>query len=284
MSALEQFAFEQPLAPPTSSLPWYFDLREKAHKRWHHLETDKFVYVSKILNRQLYAPLFVSEGDLDIRPWIEAHLVLSGKRNVHYCLVVEFPFLEGDSGLYFKEHSGIRSVEREYPMLISVPKEIEPPERVGFVRLPALVWLKRLHDGDCLAGHTSGCGGDLSLCVRAIFSENGKVDFPGTPPAGQIPRQMVERSAEVADKIASKQPELNDLDLASGFAFDVEKPPFSILLNRYRINLFGITDKAGEMSIKSVQVNLRPLHLEVAMLDYHDWPLLSEMNRSMISA
>jgi hypothetical protein len=38
------------------------------------------------------------------------------------------------------------------------------------------------------------------------------------------------------------------------------------------------------MSIKSVQVNLRPLHLEVAMLDYHDWPLLSEMNRSMISA
>jgi hypothetical protein len=262
-------------------LPWYFDLRKKARESRVHFETDKLVYVSKVLDRKLYSAFFISEEDFGVRPWIEAHFVLSGKRNGHYSMILEFPCLDNrNSASDFKKRAGIDGVKADYPMFIRIPEEIEPPEMVGFVRLPAVVWLKRLHGGDCTIWHTSSGSGDLSLCARAIPYANREACLAGRPSfadLGQCPSEMVKGATQVANEIPSDQSEVQDFEASDGFAFDGEKLPFQILILRDSIKIFGLAQERGESSIESVQVNLRPLHFKVTLLGYHDWPLLSEL-------
>jgi hypothetical protein len=270
-------------------LPWYFDLRKEAREGRVHFETDKLVYVSKVLDCKLYSSLFVSEEDFGIRPWIEAHFVLSGKRNGHYSMILEYPFLDNrNSASDFKKRAGIDGVNADYPMFIRIPEEIEPPERVGFVRFPVAVWLKRLHGDDCTAWHTSSGSDDLSLCARAIFDANWEACLTGGMPFAnfsQCPCQMVEGAAQVANKVASDQTKVQDFEASDGLAFNGEELPFQILICRDSIKIFGLAQdrgetSRGETSIESVQVNLRPLHFKVALLGYHDWPLLSEVLES----
>lgn len=265
-------------------LPWYFDLRKEARESRVHFETNKLVYVSKVLDRKLYSALFVSEEDFGVRPWIEAHFVLSGKRNGHYSMILEFPFLDNrNSSSNFKKHAGIDGVNAYYPMFIRIPEEIEPPERVGFVRLPVVVWLKRLHGGDCTTWHTSSGSGDLSLCACPIPYAHGETCLAGRTPfpdLGQCPSEMVKGATQVANEIPSNQAEIQDFETSDGLAFDGEKLAFQILLFRDSIKIFGLAQERGESSIESVQVNLRPLHFKVSMFGYHDWPLLSDIQES----
>ena len=263
-----------------TGLPWYFNLRKEAREGRVHFETDKLVYVSKVLDRKLYSALFVSEEDFGIRPWIEAHFVLSGKRNGHYSMILEFPFLDNrNSTRDFKESARIDGVKANYPMFISIPEEIEPPEMVGFVRLPAIVWLKRLHGGDCTVWHTRSGSGDLSLCARAIPYANREACLAGRASFAnlrQCPSEMVKGGTQVANEISGDQSEVQDFEASDGLAFNGEKLAFQILICRDSIKIFGLAQERGESSIESVQVNLRPLHFQVALLGYHDWPLLSE--------
>lgn len=262
-------------------LPWYFDLREKARESRVHFETDKLVYVSKVLDRKLYSALFISEEDFGVRPWIEAHFVFSGKRNGHYSMILEFPFLNNrNSASDFKKHAGIDGVKADYPMLIRIPEEIESPEMVGFVRIPAVVWLKRLHYGDCTNWHTSSGSSDLSLCARAVFDANGEARLtrgPSFTDFGQGPNEMVEGTSQITNEISGDQPDVQDCETSDGLTCDGKKLPFQILILRDSIKIFGLAQERGESSVESVQVNLRPLHFEVAVLGYHEWPLLSEL-------
>jgi hypothetical protein len=257
-----------------NGLPWCFDLREKARESWIHFETDKLVYVSKILDRKLYSALFISEEDFGVRPWIEAHFVLSGKRNGHYSMILEFPCLDNrNSASDFEKRAGIDGVKADYPMFIRIPEEIEPPEMVGFVRLPAVIWLKRLHGGDCTIWHTSSGSGDLSLCARAIPYANREACLAGWSPfsdLGQCPSEMVKGAAQVANEIPSDQSEVQDFETSDGLALDGEKLAFRILICRDSIKIFGLAQERGESSIESVQVNLSPLHFKVALLGYHE--------------
>jgi hypothetical protein len=271
-----------------NGLPWHFDLREKARQGRIHFETDKLVYVSKILDRKLYSALFVSEEDFGVRPWIEAHFVLRGKRNGHYAMILEFPFLKNrNTASDFKERAGIDGVKADYPMFIRIPEEIEPPEVVGFVRLPAVVWLKRLHGGDCTAWHTSNRSSDLSLCARIIFSENREAGLAGRIALAdlrQCPSEMIEGAAQVTDEISGDETDSQNFETSDGLAFDGEELPFQILICRDSIKIFGLAQERGQASIESVQVNLRPLHFKVALLGYHDWPLLSDIQESGYAA
>lgn len=270
-------------------LPAFFELRDEAKKRWHYLATDKFVYVSQILNRELYSSLFVSEEDFEVRPWIEAHFILGGQRNAHYCLVTEFPFLNPNSGRDFKKRAGIKRMNANDAVFTCIPEEIEPPERVGFVRLPQRVWLKRLHEGNCV-GVNADCGRiDFSLCARAVSRTYGEAGFAGRSLLanfGQVPCDMIEGRPQIIDEVAPDQSDADDFDSPDGFYFDRENPPFRILICGDSIKLFGLLSQRGEVTIESIQVNLRPIHFEIALLGYHDWPLLcpDPADRVMISA
>jgi len=254
-------------------LPFYFDLRHEAQQSWHHFQTDKLVYVSQVLDRQLYVSLFIPEQDFNIWPWMEPHLVFRRERQCHYCLIADFPFRDRNSASHFKKNAGIRRMKPNDPVLVRIPKEIEPPEMVGLVRLPTVIRLKRLDEVNCLAGNAFGGELDLSLCIRCIFDAHGKADIAGSffgSDFGQVPGDMVKRAPQVADKVASHQTNIQHMDCAYRLNLDGEQPPFRILICGDSIKLFGLVDERGIPSIESVQMNLRPLHHKVALFGYHN--------------
>ncbi len=262
------------------SLPWYFQLREEATQGWRHFYSNKLVYVSKVLDRQLYSALFISEEDFDVRPWIETHLMLVGQRNGDYLLIIESPFLDRNSARDFEESAGLVRVKPDDPVLIRIPEEIETPERVGFVRLPVVVRLKRLHPGDCFGGHAVGGSGDPSLCARAIYTTNRETRFRGGTALAdlrQFPSKMFQGSPQVTNEVSRNQAKTQDVDCPYEVNCNSEEPPFQILMCRDEIRIFGLTHERGVLDIESIQVFLRPLHFKVSLLRYHDWPLLSEV-------
>jgi len=92
------------------SLPWYFDLRDESRKGWENFPADELVYVSEVLERDMYSSIFVSKNDGGAKAWIEAHLIFSGQRDGHYCAIIELLMGARDSMGNFASCSRIRRV------------------------------------------------------------------------------------------------------------------------------------------------------------------------------
>ena len=196
-----------------SGLPWYFELREEAQQSWHDFDADKLVYISQVLHRDLYTAFFIAEHNRHVRPWIEAHFVLRGKWNGHYCAIIELPFLDRNSFRYLKKNSGIYGVKSDIPVLVEIPEVIKFPEMVGFIGVPTIVRLKFLHHGDCAAWHSYGGTRDLSLCLRGVSRTNGEAGFTGGMPLTdfrQPPCDVIERGAEAAHIVSRHESDSQD--------------------------------------------------------------------------
>jgi len=268
---------------PTTGLPWYFDLRDESRKGWEHFRTDELVYVAEVLERNMYASIFVPKENLGAKVWIEAHQVFSGERDGHYCAIIELLVGARNPRWNLANYARLRRVNRNIPVLIEIPQEVETPQVVGFISVPAIVRLKRLHQGDCVGMNTSRVSsdpfGDLSLCARHYLADNRKARFGGRAlltDCGKFPSKVIEGGAEIADKIASDQTNLHKFDSVDGDYRDGKQLPFKVFICHNSIQLVRLRDKRSDGGLQSVQVNFRPLHFEVSMLGYHDWPLLSE--------
>jgi len=143
------------------------------------LSTNSYIIDKVFIEKNdAFTRLVDSEVNFDI--WIEAHIFFDGERKAHYCLIADLLGMKRDAF-----HIGV-SMEIDLPtvghhpessnvsMLVNVPELIQAPEMSGFVVVPSMIRLHRLHDGDCCVGNSEGDFGEANLCVRTFFEVLGR--------------------------------------------------------------------------------------------------------------
>lgn len=252
-----------------SHLPGYFSLREEARKSWEYCISDKLVHSEKIFYSSFESLRFISEENVDFsRCWIELHFVLKRDRYIHYAAVIEF---------FDRETSGFRDIQFEepvcdctmrgnVPMLVDVPKLIESPEVCGFVVIPTLVRLKRLHDGDCRVGDTESTSRDFNLCIDSVFVANGETNFScGNLSAKKckLPSKVVEARAQASNKVPSHQRYGETSVIVRELKPDDIPAIFEIVLGRNYVLVR--LPKNIDFDCERIKMFLRPLQLQIGI-------------------
>ena len=256
-------------------LPHYFPLAEKARESWDYFYTDKFVYVPEILEGNDNPLFLISKANIYPRIWIEAHYsMFEGERYSHYCAIIEcLTFYDGSHvGGHAQDFIANGRVAGDASMFVEIPERVKSPEVSGLVSVPAIVWLKRLHDGDCLFRDSVSGFCDVDLCVKGILFFNRETYSPRRLPVDlqcKRPSQMIQRGSHIVNEISRNQAKCEKSVFVKRLSFDYEVPGFQILVTRNSINLLGMTAVTPDRPPENIKVFLRPTHFQVGCQNGH---------------
>ena len=134
---------------------------EEALESWHHVVTDKIVYLAEfpIGNDDPFG--FVSELNAELDRWIEVNLVLRGKRETQYSAIVRAAHDGRHIGWKSHLNLGYGRMERNPSMFVDVPEPMQAPQFSGLISIPTVVWLQVINDLD-----GSGCNSGNRIVER----------------------------------------------------------------------------------------------------------------------
>jgi hypothetical protein len=151
-------------------------------------------------------------------------------------------------------------------MFVGIPQKMESPQMSGFVGVPTMVWLKRLHDGDCFLGDAESGFRNFELCIKGILAKDRKANFSSGLSSFeecQIPSQVIQRRTEIADEVASHQPKREKVIFVKSLISDDKPAVYRILVSGDSLMLVGIGTELFDRQIESIKVMLRPYELQI---------------------
>ena len=255
-----------------SHLPWYFSLREEARKSWEYFRSDKLVHFHEIAERQ-FNPITLSsvtKEDIDFigSVWVELHGVFERNGNSHYCAIIEFltdDFTRTDT-VQFEQPFSRDAMRSDVPMLVDVPECVQSVKMSRLISIPAVVRLKRLHDGDCGIGDAVGGTRNPELCVKGILLANREANVSGrsvTAQESQLPCEMVKAGTQTVNKIARDKCCLKNSRVMGDLTPNDMPSIFQIILRR-NAAFVRLSDDL-DFGCQSIKMILRPLQLQVGV-------------------
>lgn len=253
-------------------LPWYFSLREEARKSWEHRISDKIVHLDKVFVSEYEAFTRLVDFKLNFDIWVEVHLFLNGERKAHYCLIVDLLSIERD-----RVHT-VDPAEIKFPavrnlseacdmsVLVNIPELVQSPEMSGFEIVPCVVWLHRLHDGDCRFGDTESDLSQSDLCIYRVFIENREREFASWLRGcqqSQLPCEMIQRGSKGRNKISRRQYDSEKVGIESMLNLDDVLPFLDIIIGSNSVT--ASFRQSSNLFPERIEVFLRPLHLKSRM-------------------
>jgi hypothetical protein len=265
-------------------------LREEARESWDHVVSDKIIYFSESVARNLKFPHSFAEKYIDGSAWFEMHLTAQekGQRETHFHVIIEVAHVMlpqfDRSGEAEINHVAIH---RDGPVLIHRPEFVQLPEGVVPVGIPSEVRLDAVEDS-CHCGWKKVASIGVGTIV---ILEDEKSNIPllllSEDPLGvkvrQRPRQLLQCGSQAAQVVAEEngnnaatRSHVNPKDV-EGFL------KICVLPNG---EIFRVAQPAIHFNLKRVEVKLRPtgFHLKfgqnVASADIHNAESLAESGQS----
>lgn len=267
----------------------YWELREEAHKSWENGVLDELIYLPDgipILNKtrgiasaKTYAEIYL-EGHV----WLESQFMLLGQRHANYMAIIESINAKIKRSLRYDSSARKRLQSKNVPagdprklavdlapvgknsaMFIEIAHGIETPERVCFVSIPSVVWLKRQDFTPREVRNSHSLLIESLSTVGAVAAHNGELSMPridhsaGMP--SQAPDQLIEAGSHVVKQISDR--ERNIIGDIEKFNLCDIPSLFRIGVGRDRICFFS--GERFEQFVESVQVRLRPTKLQVGI-------------------
>lgn len=249
-----------------------YNLLEKARESWNYSISDKLVYRFKTREIALDFPIQVTKEYLEFRnSWIECHLTFTGKRDFHYCIIVELCESEvlgakRDESIPYHEAGG--PMNRNPGVLVNVAQLVQPPKQMTLncPGTPSVIRLKRFDNLRCLCGYAAR----LPIKPRnVLLLQNGKLGVLGVARSGvdfrQTPDQLVKRRAETIQEIPYNEGDFirNIFDLHPN---DVQSI-FKIILSN---KTAGFVTENREFFPQVFKMYLRPGCFEIGINQRHD--------------
>jgi len=168
----------------------------------------------------------------------------------------------------FKHFSSVTSTQNDVPMLICIPQEMQSPEMGGLIGVPTMVWLKRLHDGDCFFGNAESGFRNFDLCVKSILSLDRETDVSSgfqrrNLEHSQVPSYVIKRGSEITDEVACDRSDTKEVIFVKSLIPDNEMAAYRIVIARDSLVLLGSGANGANRRTESIKVSLRPYHFQV---------------------
>ena len=238
----------------------------EARESWDYVVGDELIYCFNSGKVAFDSFVGVPKDYFEGLAWVEVHLTFHAEGETHYAIIIERDDHRlRDSVREFKIKDG--SVDGNSPMLINIAEFIQPPEQIpsnGYF-IPSVVRLKRLNDGFCSCGYSSGTTvevGDIGLFENRELRTLG---VRSRSNRGQQPHQIIKRSAQAVENLSgdNRQPGRRVSDLNLNFIQSV----FKIVLTEKLIGI-GIVE-GFQFALQGFKVFLRPRCLEIGVSKVH---------------
>ena len=189
-----------------------YRLLKEARESWNHTVCDELVYRLDTCEVALDFPIQITKEHLKFRDaWVECHLTFAGKRDFHYCVIVELCDrkvfgTDGNEGIPLHDTSS--PVNGNSHVFVDVAEFIQSPKKMpsNCFGVRCIVRLKRFDNLRCLCGYTARSPlqqMDISLLQdregRACRIAGSRIDFR------QAPDQLVKRGTKTVEEVASNQ-------------------------------------------------------------------------------
>jgi hypothetical protein len=262
----------------------YWDLRKEAHESWQYSVLDELIYIPdavSVLDKVHAYPEIYLEGHV----WIELKFVLLGERDANYIAIIESlnakikrPFdyhssatrdglqannvALGDLGELAIDFAAVR---RDSSMFIEVTHGVEPPNRMRFIGIPSVIWLKREDFVSGSSGHSIGLLPEAFPAGAIVNLHDRKLSVAGIENSAdalrQTPNEVIEARPHVVKEIANRKANVVG-NVAKVDLCDMSSL-LKIIIMSDRISF--LSGERFEQCVESIQMSLRPTKLEIGV-------------------